>query len=509
MSEIKVTKENVWQYCEKVSDYQAKCRICRQKYIYVDPKFREHTKDRHPEIFKYEETCKGRQEWPWICFKYNDTSTSQCLLCRQNFQPDFQSLASHLHQKHFNEVKNYVLHAWIWKYFKKSSDFQLKCNECSGKYSMILKKNLSNHIVINHSEELRYAQETRDVVHSSISVCNSKVIEVKENMWEYYSKLPNFRARCKSQNCTFECHYISHVLLLVHIDEKHKAILEWENEHIDQKPWMYFKYSFEYISDKKILYSECLICDEFFLVDRESTTTHMLQKHSEEELRNFIDNPWMMKYFIQSDDTTEFKCTICCKNITININSVLSDHIIENHLEKLHLNISTKNKEKLDQNYTLQDFQAKCRFCNFQSCYVNTTNFTEHVKKEHEETYNHEAAHEHTYPWMYFTYFTSYYLQCRCCDKVVECIYDFLTTHLDDHSFESFLNTSFRKSGWERKYYTQSSDFEVQCNICRSKISLNIPLWYFDRHIATTHPNRLTSTQRTHDIAGPSGSQPN
>nr|XP_012232179.1 PREDICTED: uncharacterized protein LOC105677876 isoform X1 [Linepithema humile] len=506
MSEIIVTRENVWQYFEKVSDYQAKCKICAQKYIYINSTFHQHIKRKHAEIFHYEETCKGRHEW--LCFKYNDTLTSQCLFCRQNFQSDFQFLAYYLHQKHVNEVENYVLYDWTWKYCTRISDFQIKCTVCTQELYIPLPQNLNKHIVNKHSEELKNAQETCDITLSSESVMNSNIMEVKENMWKYYTKLPNFRTRCKLQNCNFECNYISSTYFSIHIHEKHKAIFKWKNAHNDQKPWIYFNYSFEYISDKEILYSKCLMCGEFFLVDCESTTTHLLQKHSEEELRNFIDNPWIMKYFKVSDDTAEIKCTICCKNITINIFPFVSDHIIENHLEELHFNISTKDMKKLCQNYILKDFQAKCRSCNFQSCYVNITNFTKHVKKKHKETYNHKEVHEHIYPWMYYTYFTSYYLICRCFNKV-ECIYDFLTTHLNDYSFESFHNTSFRKSGWERKYYTQSSDFEVQCNICRSKISLNIPLWYFDRHVATTHPNRLTSTQRTHDIAGPSGSQPN
>nr|XP_012232180.1 PREDICTED: uncharacterized protein LOC105677876 isoform X2 [Linepithema humile] len=431
-------------------------------------------------------------------------------ITKKHVKDDTNGYAStyYLHQKHVNEVENYVLYDWTWKYCTRISDFQIKCTVCTQELYIPLPQNLNKHIVNKHSEELKNAQETCDITLSSESVMNSNIMEVKENMWKYYTKLPNFRTRCKLQNCNFECNYISSTYFSIHIHEKHKAIFKWKNAHNDQKPWIYFNYSFEYISDKEILYSKCLMCGEFFLVDCESTTTHLLQKHSEEELRNFIDNPWIMKYFKVSDDTAEIKCTICCKNITINIFPFVSDHIIENHLEELHFNISTKDMKKLCQNYILKDFQAKCRSCNFQSCYVNITNFTKHVKKKHKETYNHKEVHEHIYPWMYYTYFTSYYLICRCFNKV-ECIYDFLTTHLNDYSFESFHNTSFRKSGWERKYYTQSSDFEVQCNICRSKISLNIPLWYFDRHVATTHPNRLTSTQRTHDIAGPSGSQPN
>nr|XP_012220500.1 PREDICTED: uncharacterized protein LOC105671143 [Linepithema humile] len=288
MSEVIVTEKNVWQYYERVSNYEAKCRLCRQNYVYVYSTFRLHiTAKIHDDITTYEETCKGRQEWPWTCYKYNDTF-SQCLFCRKNFQSDFQSLASHLHHKHVNEVKNYVLHDWIYKYCTKVGDFKVQCTECIQKLHITLHQNLNIHIVSKHSEELRNAQETRDIVLSSKSVMNLKTIEVKENMWEYYTKLSSFEAKCKY--CTYKVKYIFIKHLSMHVKKWHKSLSEWEQADENQKPWIYFKYSYEYTFDKNILHSECLMCGEFFLTTLESTKTHLSQ-HSE-ELHDFIRDHW-------------------------------------------------------------------------------------------------------------------------------------------------------------------------------------------------------------------------
>nr|XP_012215730.1 PREDICTED: uncharacterized protein LOC105668124 [Linepithema humile] len=508
MAEIIITKKNVWQYYEKVSDYKVKCRFCRQKYTYVKLNFREHIINNHSDIKKYEETHKGRQEWPWICFKYNDTSTSQCLFCRENIESDFKSLKSHLHQKHVNEVKNYVLYDWIWKYCTRNN-FKIKCTYCSEEFSIYLQGyNLKIHIE-RHSEELRNVRERCDIVLSSESVNISKSIELNENMWVYYNKLPFFRAKCKWENCAFECDYINDDLLS-HIRKNHEAIYKWEREDGNKKSCKYLKYWCEYIFDKEIPHSECLMCGEFLTVS-ESIETHISEKHSVEEERYIVDDHWTMKYFRESDDNDEVKCTICCKKITINFDNVMFIHTMRWHLKELQSIISKKATDKLrDNDYTLKDFKATCRICGIKSCYIDTANFNKYVKEKHIDIYNYEKEHGHMFPWMHFTYLTSYSLKCRC-NKVFEFNNefnnefnkDFLKKHLDDHPFEYFFNPSLYES-WEWKYCTQISDFAVQCNICsESRIPLDIPLWYFDRHTVATHSNSLTTTQRTHDAARP------
>nr|XP_012232471.1 PREDICTED: uncharacterized protein LOC105678049 [Linepithema humile] len=372
---------------------------------------------------------------------------------------------------------------------------------------------LKQHIVTRHSEELRNARERRDIVLLSQSVINSKIIEVNENMWVHYNKLPFFRAKCKWENCAYECDYINDDALFSHILNNHEAY-KWENGN--QISCRYLKYWCEYIFDKEIPHSECLMCGEFLTVS-ECIATHISKKHSVEEKRNIIDDHWIMKYFKQCDDTDEVKCTICCKIITINIKPEVSSHTMTCHPEELQSIISKKATDKLrDNNYTLKDFKAMCRTCGIKCCYIDTTNFNKHVNEKHINIYNYEKEHGHSYPWMHFMYLDSYSLKCRC-NKVIKFNdefndtfnYEFLRKHLDDHSSEYFCNPSLYES-WEWKYCTQSSDFEVQCNICpESRILLDILLWNCDCHIVATHPNSMTTTQRTHDAAGPSESQPN
>nr|XP_012231369.1 PREDICTED: uncharacterized protein LOC105677369 [Linepithema humile] len=331
-------------------------------------------------------------------------------------------------------------------------------------------------------------------------------------MWVHYNKLPSFQAKCKWENCVYECNYCFGELL-IHMKKKHKAIFEWERAYQNQEPWIYFKYSYEYIFDKKILHSECLICGEF-LTDSEFIQTHISHKHSVEEC-NIIYEFWTMKYCKQSDVTNEVKCTICCKEITIEFSPEVSSHTMERHPEELQSIISKKATDKLrHDDYSLKDFKATCqvacgeRTCGFESCYIDIANFNKHVKEKHTDIYNFEKTLGHKFPWKYFSYLTSYSLKCRC-NNDIDFNRKLLTMHLHEHLSEDFLHPSIQKS-WEWKYCTQITDFEVQCNSCpESRISLNILLWNFDRHTVITHANSLTTTQRTHDEAEPSRSQPN
>nr|XP_012220498.1 PREDICTED: uncharacterized protein LOC105671142 isoform X1 [Linepithema humile] len=332
---------------------------------------------------------------------------------------------------------------------------------------------------------------------------NLKTIEVKENMWEYYTKLSSFEAKCKY--CTYKVKYIFIKHLSMHVKKWHKSLSEWEQADENQKPWIYFKYAYEYTFDENILHSECLMCGEFFLTTLESTKTHLSQ-HSE-ELHDFIRDHWVMKYFIKSDDTTKFKCTICCKNITIFIDSKVSHHIIVSHPKELHLSISIKSMQKLRQNYELEDFEAKCQSCNFQFCYVNTKNFSQHVKEKHLEINNDEEACGENWQFKCFNYINSTTLQCRLCNTEHSNNRSTLKNHLFNHFSDK--KEHIVDCGWVWNCCTKVGDFEIECHFCQSKISLDVPLWYFDRHIEDKHPNRLTSTQRMCDIAGSSGSQPN
>nr|XP_012221210.1 PREDICTED: uncharacterized protein LOC105671540 isoform X2 [Linepithema humile] len=427
MSEIIVTKENVWQYYEKLSDWVAKCKFCANKYMYIDDRwFYEHIQRTHQEIFEYE-TYEGRQEWPWIYFKYAYSYTHplsnictlylKCLLCGVNCDHStIESLVNHLrnHSNNKKELEDYVFHDWVKKYCTKCTDFTMDCNLCFlSKYNFSLENHLNEHIT-THSDNLGNELETYDIVTSLEYVQDSKIIEIQTNMWEYYyNNLPYFQAKCKF--CVFQCCYVDIINLHSHIETEHKKIFDCEKILEGAKsPWMYFKYSYQYISNKYRFYSICLICGVIFPFTMKSLKNHLTHQHSDEELKNYtgIFHDWIWKYCRQSDDNNEVKCNICCKNVSVYISTAMY-HAIKEHPEELQRNISKKKTQKLWQNYIdLKDFQAKCRFCNFQFYYINTTNFSEHVKEKHVEINKHEEAYGEKWPFKYFKYLNSVVLQC-------------------------------------------------------------------------------------------------
>nr|XP_012224431.1 PREDICTED: uncharacterized protein LOC105673402 [Linepithema humile] len=63
------TKKHIWEYYIKLSDFEAQCKYCENKYNYIDNgNFIRHIAKLHEEIWKYEEGGKLRKR-PWMYFK--------------------------------------------------------------------------------------------------------------------------------------------------------------------------------------------------------------------------------------------------------------------------------------------------------------------------------------------------------------------------------------------------------------------------------------------------------
>nr|XP_012221192.1 PREDICTED: uncharacterized protein LOC105671530 isoform X2 [Linepithema humile] len=349
------------------------------------------------------------------------------------------------------------------------------------KYRLLLNWTLNTHFVNTHLDKLENVQETLDIIPAL--KCDSKVAEIKENMWEYYNNIQD-QVNCKF--CEYNCFYIhSTSNFREHTHDWHTKIHDWEIEHKRQIwPFAYFMYCYQYIGDKEIMYSKCLICRDVFAFNDKLAETHLKNLHSEDIKRFSIYAPknWIFKYCYQKGD--KIKCNICYKNTSIQVLSAPLNHIIEEHSDILQWNMT----QKLWQNFiNLRNFQAGCRFCNFQSYYIDTTNFIKHVKEEHINAYNYEEANGEEWPFKFFNYYNSIEVQCALC-SVIHGSTD--KSNLIKHMCEKHFSEqpdNFLDYGWIWKYCTK----------------------YFNRHIEDRHPNRLTSTQRTYDIAGPSGSQPN
>jgi hypothetical protein len=123
-----ISSNELWQSYIKLENFQAKCKFCDFQDYYINTtNFSQHVKEKHEEVFSYEEKCVG---WPWIYFKYHAEYTLQCLICQIFLPSHLKYLVLYLHYSHSpNTLDYYYYYSWVWKYCKKS-DFEVRYSLC-------------------------------------------------------------------------------------------------------------------------------------------------------------------------------------------------------------------------------------------------------------------------------------------------------------------------------------------------------------------------------------------
>nr|XP_012215920.1 PREDICTED: uncharacterized protein LOC105668249 [Linepithema humile]XP_012215928.1 PREDICTED: uncharacterized protein LOC105668249 [Linepithema humile] len=379
-------KKHVWEYYVKLSDFEAQCKFCENKYIYLrDEYLKPHMAINHIKIWKYEEE-KTIIKGPWMFFKYLNKSCLQCVICDTHVLSTFEYVENHLSTHTEKQRENHTFRSWPWKYLTKRDDFVAECNICNKNISLQVYDYLVIHIKVKHWDKLKNTQETHDAVGSSQCVSSlqtntsSKSLKIvtKKHLWKYFVKLPDFKAQCMF--CKNKYNYISTINFRNHMEKYHKKTLIYEQERKLMKlPWMYFKYL-----NKSHL--QCIICDANVLSTSESVENH-LSSHSEKQRKNHILSSWPYKYSTKKDDFVA-ECNICNKNISLQVHDYLDIHIKVKHWDKLkntqesrdtvdsservsslQTNTSSKSLKIVTKKHLwkyfvkLPDFKAQCTFC--------------------------------------------------------------------------------------------------------------------------------------------------
>nr|XP_012224999.1 PREDICTED: uncharacterized protein LOC105673738 [Linepithema humile] len=161
------TKKHLWKYYVQLPDFEAQCKFCESKYIYIDAKnFKRHVARKHSKIWKYEEK-KKLIKGPWMYFKYSNKLYSQCIICDGNVLSTSESVKNHLSLHSEEQWKNCIPCNWARKYLTKSGDFEVECNICQNDFSLSIHSSLDHHIKKTHLDKLKNMQERRGTVVSS------------------------------------------------------------------------------------------------------------------------------------------------------------------------------------------------------------------------------------------------------------------------------------------------------------------------------------------------------
>ena len=142
-------KKQVWDYFIKLSDYEAQCMFCENKYCYaINSYFKSHVARNHTDIWKYEEERKLIR-WPWQYFKYFNKSRSQCIICDATVLCTTKSVKNHLNL-HSSQQQDNIYQSWQHKYWTRKDDFVVECNICQNNVTLSISRSLNYHLKMAH-----------------------------------------------------------------------------------------------------------------------------------------------------------------------------------------------------------------------------------------------------------------------------------------------------------------------------------------------------------------------
>nr|XP_012234209.1 PREDICTED: uncharacterized protein LOC105679014 [Linepithema humile] len=335
----------------------------------------------------------------------------------------------------------------------------------------------------------------------------------KNNVWDYFQRIPNEKFRAKCKKCKKNFTYITDIAFLTHLrTKKHqKYFSDKANKNFEEKPNIYYDQ----------LQLQCKICDK--KVSHANFREHV-RDHSQEEKAYYEARRTIKEHMIQHDNF-EAKCGVenCDDIIVLQIIPPLIYHLESKHrneLENIQKDATRKptmitNKEDLLCNYILHRpdrFHAQCNFCNFEEYYTDTGVFHKHLKKKHKKVYSYEDANK-GFPWEHFKYYDENNLQCLLCRNLhtEEFILEYLEEHVYSYHEQTYHATlqDRNSSDMAWKYCDTSGDFQVRCRLCSAEKELDIEFTKLNDHIRKEHVEKQPSTKSEYDETPEAlGSQP-
>ncbi|XP_067213710.1 uncharacterized protein [Linepithema humile] len=352
VSFVGITKKNIWQYYENLSNFKVKCRFCIKEYYCVAiTNFSRHVRTMHRDVVDHKD--EELYILPSKFFKYSNKGSAvvmQCIICNLTFKPDSELLTKHLRKHSMKQLEDHSFPSWSWKYCIKSEDYQVKCYICNKNINLNISRQLNQHLINAHIDViLENKQKTYNTSQSSgcvlalesntmptssnIAKQHSLKTELivgggESNSWltQYYIKLSNFRVQCKA--CPYNSYYIDVLLFKNHIDTEHASIALFERSELGET-----SLGWQYLQILNIYFAKCVICGVIFAIHENNMNDHM-SKHSKQERQEWQAVLWPIKYFTKIYDLVA-KCKICEKIIKLSISHDVIYHIINRHLESL------------------------------------------------------------------------------------------------------------------------------------------------------------------------------
>nr|XP_012232183.1 PREDICTED: uncharacterized protein LOC105677877 isoform X2 [Linepithema humile] len=320
----------------------------------------------------------------------------------------------------------------------------------------------------------------------------------KRHPWveKCFTKTANFRVQCQEPSCKEILKYVKfseYSEFENHFRQKHLDFYQSEENEKKNKDWKYFRLT----TEKKKACIICDICKTPIQFSQNENLSEHVKKHSklERDLGCQKKEKWGWKYLEKSTDFSA-TCKLCTNDtkieFTVEIKN-MKEHILNKHEEKKHL-IDPRYKQSwefhIENNYWLikcykkpVDFITKCKFCNKEITYVDSTNAQTHMKDTHKPIYETEMwemkAGNIAWQYLRFTDEQLNEMQCMICCKTMPNIRE-ANSHIQDE-----YKHNLKSRNWAFKYARQHAN-NVTCTICEENVTVRANIKQLKKH-ADTH----------------------
>nr|XP_012234210.1 PREDICTED: uncharacterized protein LOC105679015 [Linepithema humile] len=323
MSEIILTKDNVFQYFKRDNQkkFRARCNTCGTSLDYAtNDNFLRHLRtDTHKEYF-IRETNKNIEADPDI---YYNKLLQMCDICGKRVSQ--ATIKAHLKTHSIEKMVHHETKRTKNEYMIQYDEFWVKCKleNCNELKPLCLSPTLKKHFE-KHKKRNELKNIQTDETRKPTIITNKK-----ELLHNYTLHNPDrFHARCNF--CDFEEYYVNFSKIRQHIHEYHNEVYKHEEKHRGY-PWKHYKY---YNKNKL----QCNLCKEWHIEDftyfDSGVISHIFFMHTLEHGKTVGDvngTEWAPKY-CDIDGDFQVQCCLCPEEMELNIEfTKLNDHIENTH----------------------------------------------------------------------------------------------------------------------------------------------------------------------------------
>ncbi|XP_071630800.1 uncharacterized protein [Temnothorax longispinosus] len=382
-------------------------------------------------------------------------------------------------------------HSKLWNYFKELKPTLLKCRTCK--------------IEIKISHPSYYITRMRIHLSKHGIFLNNDTRTLPDELKQYYSELPEYKAKCKDCNRTLS--FLSSMEHLRKHSRIHSTKIQGRNETVIMAPKRKRSKFWNYFEDLKPSLVKCTTCKEKIKISNPSNRIIIFRAHLERH-GIFLDNdtlslPDELKQYYSELPGYKAKCNNCGKAVSFLTNiGHLRKHLRRHSttIQSRDETTPTKKRSKL-WNYfeELKPTLVKCTICKKEIKIPHRNKFVSifrrHLFNVHGIFLDNDILSLPDDLRQYYSELSGYKAKCNDCSITLSFLTSMtnLRDHLRRHSTriqgrDETTPTKKRSKLW--KYFEELKPTLLKCTTCKREIKVPTPGNYTNvmrRHLSDRH----------------------